>query len=470
MLLLPSQRVVQPQQLAPVERGNPLAKSLANALVPALYTTALGEAVKARGSNIGRTLAKTGAAASVSASQNGTAGSLVYPGLSWYAGNSGYTVSALLSIGINSATIYNLLSKYVNNGSGWRLYFENQTIKAAVTRSGATVVCAAPATTALDTPVLVSFVVHAATLDLYLDGVLVTSGVSHSSPSVLSTADLTLFYQSTNALLANKSAVYLTAVWARELNGNEIAALAENPWQLFAMPGKYLWASSQAHDLTGSGATQSAQSDSGAISQIQALAGNNATEATESSPGNITQTHLLAGIDATQAAVASDGSIVQTAVLSGDNVAEPAASSSGAVTQTQTVAGDNTAQANLADSGPMGQSHVLVADNATSTSASSSGGITQTHVLEGASANQTPSSTNGNITQEQTLAGHDAVQAASASGGAVSFPGETITYHFALGQPRPLTQLAITAAPAGVVAATAALPLTTVKTGAYYVN
>jgi hypothetical protein len=310
-----------------------------------------------------------------------------------------------------------------------------------------------PLSTSSDLHLLAFITSSSSSRTIYADGNTETN-TTDVEISYTEANDVRIGTDSQDTETAFNGGIYYVALFDRDLSVAELNRLYSDPWSIYAPKSNVIYfdfgGSPGVVTLTGSHATQTNTSTTGAIAQTHVLTSANATQSNASSTGAISQPHVLTGTNSTQTNTSTTGAIAQTHVLTSANATQSNASTTGAIGQTHVLSGANATQVNNSSTGAISTDGtvILTGANATQTNSSSTGAITQTHVLTGISstqvnnssigaiivagtivltgahATQSNSSSTGAIAQTHVLTGANATQGNSSSTGAIGFPGQ----------------------------------------------
>ena len=252
---------------------------------------------------------------------------------------------------------------------------------------------------------LVAMVVNGTSVRCYVGSELVGSGVSTSpAPSGHLPYLRAGNYYDNSTIRRFIGGIYYAGLLPVALSGEDIGALARNPWQVFRPVQRRIY-----FDIASGGGDV-------------VLAGSSASQVNTSSSGAITQAHVLSGASVDQSNTSTSGAIGQSIILTGASVSQGNASTSGAVSQAHVLIGSNCQQANTSTSGAVVQTGDLIGANCAQVNTSSSGSISQTHVLSGASCTQPNTTTSGAviIVSGVILTGANCAQGNTTTTGAIS--------------------------------------------------
>lgn len=258
---------------------------------------------------------------------------------------------------------------------------------------------------------LVALVVNGTSVRCYVGSELVGSGVSTAPvPSGhLPYLRAGNYYDNTTTRRFI-GGIYYAGLLPVALSGEDIGALARNPWQLFRPVQRRVYFDVGAGGgvtLTGANCAQSNTSTSGAISQTHSLSGASVAQSNTSTTGAIGQSIILTGASVSQGNASTSGAVSQTHVLIGANCQQANTSTSGAVVQTGDLTGANCAQVNTSSNGSISQTHVLSGASCTQPNTTTSGAviIVSGVILTGANCAQGNTTTTGSISQSHVLIG-----------------------------------------------------------------
>lgn len=478
-LILPSRRIVQPQQYAQIDYGNPITRGLVLAANNDCVVKNIAGTVTKK-----NTATKTRSKAGISPAYNGTNVDMRVSTSVLGSNPAQATLFAVVKIGqtsaesailgcCNSASTNQLfrLEQRANGMSpqGFNLQFRDNSLNLLDIGNNT-------ALTSGDEATLIGiFRTGTAEKALYINGLKVASSTVNQEWIALNRTDIGVLTQNAPSQWFN-GGIPISAIFNRALTDSEIVALAQNPWQLFRTSSRRVWFNpsvSQGHTLTGNDATQGNQSDNGGITQNHDLTGSNVQQVNQGSSGSISQTHVLNGLVVSQANQSDSGSISQSHMLGGDNVAQSNHATSGDIGQSHVLTGGNADQNNTGSSGAVTQNHVLSGQNATQGNSSTSGGVAidgthiltgdnvaqanqssdagvgQSHILAGVNATQSANSGSGAIAQTHVLSGGAATQHNSSSTGPIILPGAAADYQLVSGSVTALVTLKTSAVAIG---------------------
>lgn len=268
---------------------------------------------------------------------------------------------------------------------------------------------------------LVAMVVNGTSVRCYVGAELVGSGVSAAPlPSGHFPYLRAGNYYDNATTRRFRGGIYYAGLLPVALSGEDIGALARNPWQLFRPVQRRVYF------------------DMGAGGGDVVLAGSSASQVNTSSSGAITQTHVLSGSSVDQSNTSTSGAIGQSIILTGASVAQGNATTSGSVAQTHVLIGSNCQQANTSTSGAVVQTGDLIGANCAQVNTSSNGSISQTHILSGASCTQPNTTTSGAV----IIVSGVILTGANCAQGNTTTTGSTSQSHVLIGAPVAIDHIA----------------------------